>query len=383
MDFINLDHNATTPLHPEVAEVMLRCYRNGYANPASLHQAGQQARRVIEEAREGIAALLGADLSGPLPDRLIFTSGGTEANNLAVLGIALAQREGPAQLIVSAIEHPSVLGPAEYLLGHGWRMDTIACGADGVIRSDLLPTLLSNQTRVVSAMLANHDTGVRQPVAELARICDEAGIPIHTDAVQVAGKAALNFRALGVSAMSVAAHKFGGPVGIGALVLRDGIALGALHFGGNQQWGIRPGTEAVALAVGMHTALRISHENQERQTRRLQSLRDRFEAGLAAGFPGLVVNGQAGPRLPHTSNVALPGIDAQILVMALDMAGVACSIGSACSSGSAELSPTLRAMGLRREIVASSLRFSFGTTTTEAEVDEAVRRILDVAGQLG
>jgi cysteine desulfurase len=182
--------------------------------------------------------------------------------------------------------------------------------------------------------------------------------------------------------MSITAHKFQGPLGIGALVLRNGVSLEPLHFGGNQQWGLRPGTESVALAVGMHTALRLCQEEHHEQTRRLRALRDRFEQGLAAGFSALVVNAQSADRLPNTSSVAFPGIDGQILLMALDMAGVACSVGSACSSGSTELSPTLRAMGLPQEVVVSSLRFSLGATTTEAEIDEAVRRILNVVEHL-
>lgn len=383
MDTIYLDHNATTPTRPEVVEAMARCYRDGYANPASAHRLGQRARRVLEEAREAVAEMLGAETSGPEADRVLFTSGGTEANNLAILGLAQASNSPPAHLIVSAIEHPSILVPAEHLLEKGWRLDMLPVSQDGVVRTDLLSDLLSGQTRLVSVMLGNHDTGVLQPVAELAQLCRKAAVPIHTDAVQVVGKAPVHFRALGISAMTVAAHKFQGPLGIGALVLRSDLRLEPLLFGGNQQWGVRPGTESVALAVGMQTALRLCQEEQETHARRLQSLRDRFEQGLAAGFPNLVINGRSASRLPHTSSVAFPGIDGQILLMALDMVGVACSVGSACSSGSTELSPTLRAMGLPREVVASSLRFSLGATTTEAEIDDAVGRILQVVCQLG
>ena len=382
MNSIYLDHNATTPPRPEVIEAVARCCRDGYANPASQHQMGQQARRVLEEAREKVAAILGAEAAGSKPDRVIFTSGGTESNNLALFGIALARDSVPAHLVVSSIEHASVLGPAEALLERGWRLDTLGATSDGVVRTEDLPGLLTPQTRIVSVMLGNHETGVLQPVEELARICQPSGVPLHTDAVQVAGKLPIHFRSLGVAALSVSAHKLQGPLGIGALIVREGIPLQPIHFGGHQQGTLRPGTEPVALAVGMATALELWQEDHEAHARRLTALRERFENGLRAGFPELGVNGAAAPRLPHTSSLAFPGLDGQMLLLALDQVGVACSVGSACSSGSSELSPTLRAMGLPKTIVASSLRFSLGATTSEADVDEAVRRILQVVNGL-
>jgi cysteine desulfurase len=237
--------------------------------------------------------------------------------------------------------------------------------------------------RLVSVMLANHETGVLQPIEQLAGICRSAGVPLHTDAVAAAGKIPINFRALGVTALSVAAHKFQGPLGIGALIVRHDVALAPMLFGGHQQEGMRPGTESVALAVGMQTALELWQKEQDEHSRKLTALRDRFESGLKAGRPGLIVHSEAVARLPQTSNIAFPGLEGQILLLALDMAGVACSVGSACASGSTELSPTLRAMGLPNNIVASSLRFSLGATTTEAQVDEAVGRILRVCHELG
>jgi cysteine desulfurase len=383
MDHIYLDHNATTPVRPEVIEAMASCWRAGHANPASQHRPGQAARRLLEEARYKIAVLLGADLSGPKADRLIFTSGGTEANNLAVLGIARTTGgEEPGQVIVSATEHPSVLGPAMRLMEEGWRVDSLPVTPDGVVRVEALASLLTPQTRLASVMLANHETGVLQPVAELAAMCNRRGVPLHTDAVQVAGKLPVDFRGLGVAAMTVTAHKFQGPLGIGALLVRHDVPIQPLMFGGHQQDGLRPGTECVALAVGMATALELWHRDRQALARRLQALRERFETGMRAGYPELVINGGAALRLPQTSNVALPGLDGQILLVALDTAGVACSVGAACSSGSTELSPTLRAMGLPKSIIASSLRFSFGATTTAEEVDEAVRRALRVVHEL-
>jgi cysteine desulfurase len=382
MKVLYLDHNATTPIRPEVVEAVARCCAEGYANPASQHQPGQRARRVLEDARERIGAILGADLACPQADRLIFTSSGTEANNLAVLGIARASTgekgSKPGQIVISSIEHQSVIEPAEDLLEQGWRVDTLGVTADGVVRVESLPPLLSGITRLVSVIWGNHETGVLQPVGELAAICNRAGVFFHTDAVQVAGKMPVSFRSLGAAAMSVAAHKFRGPLGIGALILRHDVPIAPLQFGGHQQQGIRPGTESVALAVGMLTAMELWQKEADVERERMQSLRRRFEEGLKAALPEVIVHGAAIERLPQTSNVAFPGLDAQILLMALDMAGVACSVGSACSSGSTELSPTLRAMGLPGDIVGSSLRFSLGATTTEAEIDEAVRRIVRV-----
>lgn len=285
-------------------------------------------------------------------------------------------------MILSAVEHSSVIEPAEYLMEQGWRLDTLAVDANGVVRGDVLPPLLSPETNLISVMLGNHETGSLQPVADLARLANEVGVPLHTDAVQVAGKLPVDFRSLGVAAMTVAAHKFQGPLGIGALLLRHDVPVEPLLFGGHQQQGLRPGTESVALAVGMATALTLWEKEHQEHARRLAALRDRFEAGLKAGFPALVVNGQAASRLPQTSNVAFPGLDGQVLLLALDSVGVACSVGSACSSGSTELSPTLRAMDVPKDVLEGSLRFSLGATTTEAQVDEAVGRILHVLGEL-
>ena len=379
---IYLDHNATTPIHAEVVEAMTRCHADGYANPASPHRPGQRARRVLEDARERIAELLGANLTCPKPDRLVLTASATEANNLALLGIAQAADVRPGQLVISAVEHASVIEPAEHLLDEHWQLDTLAVDSRGVVRGDLLPGLLGKNTALVSVILGNHDTGVLQPVDRLAEVCDQFGVPLHTDAVQVVGKLPVNFRQLRVAAMTVTAHKFGGPVGVGALLLRHDTTLKPLLFGGHQQSGLWPGTESVPLAVGMLTALEICSRDAERHRRHLENLRQQFEDGLRSSWSEIVVHGESASRLPQTSNIAFPGLDGQVLLMALDLAGVACSAGSACSSGSTELSPTLRAMGLPSDLLRGSLRFSVGATNTEAEIREAVGRILDVCRQL-
>jgi cysteine desulfurase len=390
---IYLDHNACTPLLPEVAEAMRACWAEPCLNPASQHSFGRRARRILEDARERIAELLGAETSGTHADRVIFTSGGTEANNLAIRGLLRAWSRAlsrsdcrtPAalpHLIISPLEHPSITSVADDLARQGWHVDRLGVSGDGVIQAADVPALIRPETRLVAAMLGQNETGVLQPVAELARICSDCGIPLHTDAAQVAGKLPANFRALGVATMAVAAHKFHGPVGVGALVVRRNIELAPQLFGGFQQAGLRPGTEPVALAVGMCRALELWHAEQNERTERMRALRDRFEQIILAGWPAAEIIGAAAERLPHTSNVGFVGLDRQALFMALDLAGVACSAGSACASGSSEPSPAHIAMGLEPTVISSALRFSFGITTTDEEVDESARRILHCCNDL-
>ncbi|HLA83444.1 MAG TPA: cysteine desulfurase family protein [Thermoguttaceae bacterium] len=407
MDILYLDHNATTPMRPEVVAAMRDVAAAGHANPASQHRPGQQARWVLDHARMRIIELLGGDPHGPDGDRLVFTSGGTEANNLAVLGIAQAdgeasddakgdspvfaeqklgqspaQSRSPGHVLISPVEHASVVGPAERLLDLGWSVDSLPVGLDGVIDAARLSGLLRPDTRLATVMLANHETGVVQPVGELAEICRDAGVPLHTDAVQAVGKMPVDFRGLGVDAMSASAHKFHGPVGIGALLLRAHVALQPQILGGHQQEGLRGGTESLPLAVGMMTALELAVTELDEAAARMTAMRDRFETTLKSALPGIVIHGQSASRLPQTSNAAFPGLDAQVLFMALDTAGVACSIGAACDSGAAEVSPTLRAMGIPKDLLGSSLRFSFAATTSEAELAEAARRIIDTVQRL-
>jgi len=394
---IYLDHNSTTPIDPRVVEAMARAWSNGGGNPASQHSLGRQARRMLEEAREGILDLLGAKTGGMDADQLIFTSGGTEANNLAILGLTMTavaesraaalggpvpgRLSGPAQdhLIITGIEHPSVRSAAEELRKSGFRIDVAHVFSDGVV-NDRFNEWLDAMPRLVSFMLANNETGVIQRVGETASICREMGIPIHTDAVQAVGKIPLNFRDLGVDAMTVAPHKFHGPLGIGALVLRNGVKLKPQMFGGFQQGGIRPGTESVALAIGFHEALRVAHNELAVRAARMQSLRNELEDRLRSEFADLVVIGAEmetiWPRLPNTSCISFPGINRQALVIALDLAGVACSTGSACASGSSEPSATLVAMGLPKPVIEGAVRFSVGAFTTAEEVAEACRRII-------
>src|SRR3954464_13359445 len=259
---IYLDHNATTPVFPEVVEAMRACWAKPYLNPASQHSFGRAARRVLEDSRDRIGELLGA---API-DRVIFTSGGTEANNLAIRG--LLERVGPTtrpapHAIISAIEHPSISSLADQLSKTGYDIARLGANFDGVIRVAELPAMLQRHARVVAAMLANNETGVIQPVAKLAAICNEYSVPLHTDASQAAGKLPLNFHDLGAATMTIAAHKFGGPVGIGTLVIRGDVEIAPHLFGGFQQAGVRPGTESIALVVGMRTALELWNSSRQ------------------------------------------------------------------------------------------------------------------------
>jgi cysteine desulfurase len=388
---IYLDHNATTPILPEAADAVREASLRYGANPESQHEPGRQARRALEAARERIAEILGATAD----DRIVFTSGGTESNNLAITGLAqragssptLASTSSPTpasgpRLIISPLEHPSVYRTAEHLAVQGWHVDRLPVSVDGVVRIEAFGEVLRPDTRLVSVMLASHETGVVQPVAGIAAICRERGMPVHTDATQVVGKLPVKFRDLGVDALTFTAHKFHGPIGVGALLVRHGDLLAPSLHGGFQQAGLRPGTECVPLVLGMLAALAAWAREADARRERMAALRDRLERQITAGDPLAVVIGAAAQRLPHTSNIAFAGLDRQALAMAFDLAGVACSTGSACASGSSEPSPALVAMGLSEEQISSSIRFSLGATTTVAEVDEAARRILSVANRL-
>jgi cysteine desulfurase len=376
---IYLDHNATTPMLPQAAEAVAAVYRSAAANPASQHTSGRYARRILEGARDSVAAILGARCDATHADQIIFTSGGTEANNLAILGLA---GPSPAHMIVSAIEHPSVAAPAAHLRRLGWDVDILPVSDKGVVHVELLPDLLRPNTRLVSIVLANNETGVVQTVARAAQLCADRGVLLHTDAVQAVGKIAVDFQHINAAAMTLSAHKFHGPPGIGALLVRHDAKIAPLLHGGFQQAGARPGTEPVALAAGLQMALEHWHPQRNAIGRRMTDLRDEFELQLRGGWPDLVINGSPAERVPQTSNVSFPGLDRQALMMALDLAGVACSTGSACASGSSEPSTTLLAMRCPRPILDSSLRFSLGQQTTHSEINDAVSRILRICNEL-
>lgn len=370
MKLIYLDNNASTPLLPAVWEAMLPHFVDHPGNPASSHQAGRQARRALDDARERIAHSLDAH-----PDEVVFTSGATEANNLAIFGLC-GER---GHLVTSPVEHPSVAEPVQQLQMRGFTHTALpvnsrgsVCGDDDFMRSD---------TRLVTVMLANHETGALQPIERLvAQVA--GGAPFHCDAAAAAGKLSISFNSLGVTTLTLSAHKFHGPKGIGALLVRRQTRLRPLLWGGHQQRGQRPGTEAVALAVGMATALEECTLNLDANRRAVQQLRERFIACLHAQASPVVLNGPDENGIPHTVNLSFPGCLADILLMNLDLAGVACSTGSACSSGSLLPSPVLRAMGVDTAVLHSALRFSLSPLLSLAEIEEGANRISFVVNKL-
>jgi cysteine desulfurase len=384
-----LDHAATTPVLPEVWEAMRPYAVEHFGNPASAHAAGRKARQALEDARERVAALLGAS-----PDEVIFTSGATEANNLALFGLAGSP---PGHILTSPIEHPCVTGPLNQLAARGFAVEYLPVDSYGTVPIEAFRERVRPDTRLAVVMLVNHETGAVQPVAELAA-AGGSGLAFHTDAAQAAGKVAvaafvgvpalagagakdrlkaeLQRGALGVTSLSVSAHKFGGPKGVGALLVRKGVKLAPQLFGGHQQQGRRPGTESVPLAVGMATALEVSVSRVDEALEEMRPKRRSFVEALERTCAPVVVNGPADGS-PYILNVSFPGCRADLLLMKLDLAGVACSTGSACSSGSLLPSPVLKAMGVPDDVLRSAMRFSFGPQTTDAELDEAGRRIAE------
>jgi cysteine desulfurase len=391
---IYLDNNSTTPIDPRVVDAMTRAWRDCGSNPASQHSLGRKARRMLEEAREGILQLLGAKTGGMDADQLVLTSGGTEANNLALLGLATipsaGTQPGPGEvesiaprINTSPLEHPSITGAVAQLATRGALFGNCRVTVEGVI--DLAPWREPPgpaPATLVSVMLANNETGVIQPIAEIAAACRERKALIHTDAVQAVGKMPVHFGELGVDAMTLAPHKFHGPLGIGGLIIRHGIKLQPQLFGGFQQGALRPGTENVALAIGFQTALQYAISELAERATHMQSLRDQFETTLRSELQNVVIIGEKVPRLPNTSCVSFPGLDRQALVIALDLAGVACSTGSACASGSSEPSPTLVAMGLPKAVINGAIRFSLSAFSPAEEVAEGGRRIINTVKHL-
>ncbi len=371
---VYLDYNATTPVLPEVLEAM-RPYLSGRAgNPSSLHQEGQQARATLEEAREKVAELIDAE-----PKQVIFTSGGTESNNMAIFALAGPR---PAHVLTTRMEHPSVARCFDRLEELGFNVERLPVSAAGTVDPELFTERIRPETTLASVMLVNNETGVVQPVEQLAAAARRQRVWFHTDAAQAVGKIPVSFRRLGVTALTIAGHKFNAPVGIGALVALHPDRLRPLLLGGHQETGRRPGTEPVALAVGLAKALQLACKRMDSEARRLRQLRERFEGRLKAELPEITVVGACSPRAPNTSYIYFPACTGQAMVVALDLEGIACSSGSACASGSPQPSPTLLAMGWSQEEARRAVRFSLGLFTTEKQVDEAVDAILRVLKRL-
>lgn len=369
---VYLDYNATAPILPEAREAMAAALETFPGNPSSPHGFGQEAKEQLESARRGLAALLGFNRR-----ELYFTSGGSECN--ATVLTALAWARPPVHLVTSPIEHPSVLRTCEWLAERGVGVSYLPVDGEGAVQAEALPTLLRPETRLVSVMAANNETGVIQPLALLGRLLRESpggeAVRFHTDAVQAFGRIPLPLAEWGVDAATVAAHKIGGPRGIGALALREGFGLEPLIRGGSQERGLRAGTESVYLARGFHAAAAWVWERFEQNARRLATLRDGLIERLG-GTEGFFLNGAGADRLPNTVNGGFEGVAAQTLVVAMDLAGVAVSTGAACQSGAIEPSHVLRAMGLPEERVRASVRISMGPGTTESDVERCAAVML-------
>lgn len=372
---IDLDANATTRPLPEVIDTVARCLAEFPGNPGSRHGLGRKARQVLESSRETIAAILGAH-----PDEVHFTSGGTEANNLAISGLA----RGPGRtILLSPGEHPSSLEACRAMNQRGWSLQMLSVDSDGLISNADLSTVNGSDIGLATVILAHNETGVIQDVQRLASFCQQLGVPLHLDGVQAVGKIPVNFRALGATSLSLGAHKFHGPRGIGALLVRRGANLTPLLHGGHQEHQRRPGTEPVALIAGMAKALELWRRDQAERTRHLAALRDRLQALLTENAqPVMVVHAVHAPRLPNTLNIAFPGLDGEALLVGLDLAGVCCSLGSTCASGSMEPAPILLAMGVPVEIAKASVRFSVSVLNSLEEIDDAARRIAAVVARL-
>jgi len=377
METIYFDNNATTPIANSVVEALTSALQQGLKNPASQHELGRQSRKQLEITRERVGGLLGCNQLDSNENVVVFTSGGTEANNLAILGIceSFPQR---GRVIISGVEHPSVSMVGEILKKDGWDLQVVNTLLNGKIDLDHLDSLINDETRLVSVMLANNETGVIQPITAVVALCKNRGVLVHTDAVQAVGKMPVDFQQLGVDALSLSAHKIHGPVGVGALLIKKGCPVAPVLHGGFQQNGIRPGSEACPLPIAFSTALELYLDHQDANISHLLGLREKLESGILGLFPAATVIGHETPRLPQTTCIAFPKVDRQALMMALDVAGICCSTGSACASGSSEPSPVLIAMGLPEGVIDGAVRFSLSIYNTPVEVDAVIEILSEI-----
>lgn len=372
-----LDNASTTRIHPDVRRLVSDSI--DLANPSSLHTPGRRARRALEDARARVAASLSV-----APSRVVFTSGATEANNLAVLGLARAAKERGRRIVTTAIEHSAVLGPCAALEREGYRVTTVGCDSRGRVSPRAVVEALNSETVLVSVMLANNEVGSRQPVEKIATAARSRGILVHCDAAQACGKLPLAPCAAVVDAMTLSAHKMHGPRGVGVLVIPAGSRPEPLLFGGDQEQRMRPGTENVAAAMGCALALELAESELDTNSARMELLRGKLLDGLRDALPGISWNaeGEAEDRLPSILSLAIPGLAADAVVLNLDAAGVAVSSGSACHAASIEPSHVLRAMGLDDEVARGTIRMSVASDTTDAEIEHALRVIPDVIRRL-
>lgn len=365
---IYLDYNATTPIDPTVAKAMEPFLYQEFGNPSSRYPLGQRAREAVEKARGDVAQLLGCE-----PQEIVFTSGGSEANNMVIKGVAAAHRGRRRHIITSQIEHPSVLEPCRYLESEGVEVTYLGVDRQGRVSPGELRDAVRPETILVSIMHANNEVGTLQPIEEMAKIAKEAGVLFHTDAAQSVGKVPVSVRDLGVDFLTVAGHKLYAPKGVGALYVRDGISLVSLIHGAAQERGRRAGTESALLCVGLAAACKLAKEGLEQESQRIRGLRDSLHQGLQGCVDGLTLNGHPDERLPNTLNVSFPGVAGhQVLEEIPEMWA---STGSACHEGSGEISPVLRAMGVPEEVALGAVRLSLGRPTTREDVDRAIQMV--------
>jgi cysteine desulfurase len=369
---VYLDNSATTPMAPEVVEAMMPFITEGFGNPSSIHYYGQQARAAVDKARHQVAALINSR-----PNEVVFTSGGTEANNLAVRGLAEASQKYGKHIITTAIEHPSVRNVCEDLETLGYELTYLPVSENGIVNADDVQSAVRPDTILVTVMSANNEIGTLQPIAEIGNVVKrsrEAGRKLwfHTDAVQGAGKVHLDVNAIGCDLVSISGHKVHGPKGVGALYVRRGVRLHPQNIGGHQERDRRGGTEPVAQIAGFGVACEVAKESASSVMDRIRDLRDRLESGIAASVPNIVFNGDRSQRLPNISNISFPGVEGEALLINLDMQGIAVSTGSACSSGTLEPSPVIRALGRSDIDARSAIRFSFGRFNTVEDVDRVM-----------
>jgi len=374
-DLLYLDHNATTPIDPEVREAMLPWLENGFGNPSSVYTLGRRAAEALKEARERVAALVGAD-----PSEIIFNSCGTEATNTAILS-ALAIDPDKRHIITSAVEHSATIKLCEYLATRGFEITWLPVDKGGVLDPAKLEEAITSETAVISLLWANNETGILFPVEKISSIALEKKVPLHLDAVQAAGKVPINLSKLNIQYVSLSAHKLYAPKGVGALYVNKRARYTPL-LRGSQEEGRRGGTQNVASIVAFGKAAELALTHLPSSPEQIRVLRDRFENTLLGSIEGARRNGAASPRLPNTSNLTFPGIEAETALLLFDKEGLCCSAGSACSSGSINPSHVLTAMGVTRDEARASLRFSFGRTTTEAEVDRALEIIPRIVAKL-
>ncbi len=373
------DHNATTPPDPAVVEAVVRALRDEFGNPSSVHHFGQRAKAVLDEARSSVAELIGAE-----PGDVVFTSGGTESDNMALRGAAEAAESAGARrhVVASAIEHEAVLNTVKALTRRGWTSTLLPVDASGIVLPAALASVVTPQTAIVSVMHANNEIGTIQPIADLAAIAHEHGALFHTDAVQSIAKIPVDVRTLGIDLLSLSAHKFNGPKGSGALWIRRGTRIVSTMTGGKHERNRRGGTENVPGIAGLGVAARLARTKLQAESARVGALRDRLERGILERVSGTAVNGDARARVANTTNISFDGVEAESLLIALDLEGFAVSTGSACSSGTLEPSHVLRAMGLSSHRTQNSIRFSLGAGNTDAQVDALLERLPAVVGKL-